>query len=55
MRTSSPPGSATPWPSGEQQAAHIGADAVIGVDIDHETVGSNMLMVSTSGTAVKLD
>jgi len=27
---------------------------VIGVDIDYETVGSNMLMVSASGTAVKL-
>jgi uncharacterized protein YbjQ (UPF0145 family) len=30
----------------EQQAAHLGADAVVGVDIDDETVGSNMLMVS---------
>jgi uncharacterized protein YbjQ (UPF0145 family) len=37
----------------EQQAAHLGAD-VIGVDIDYETVGSNMLMVSASGTAVRL-
>jgi uncharacterized protein YbjQ (UPF0145 family) len=27
---------------------------VVGVDIDYETVGSNMLMVSVSGTAVKL-
>jgi uncharacterized protein YbjQ (UPF0145 family) len=27
---------------------------VVGVDIDYETVGSNMLMVSASGTAVKL-
>jgi uncharacterized protein YbjQ (UPF0145 family) len=32
----------------EQQAAHLGADAVIGVDIDYETAGSNMLMVSAS-------
>lgn len=38
----------------EEQAAAIGADAVIGVDIDYETVGNNMLMVSASGTAVKL-
>jgi uncharacterized protein YbjQ (UPF0145 family) len=38
----------------EEQAAHLGADAVVGVDIDYETVGSNMLMVSTSGTAVRL-
>ena len=38
----------------EKQAAQPGADAVAGVDIDYETVGSNMLMVSASGTAVKL-
>ena len=38
----------------EQQASELGADAVIGVDIDYETVGNNMLMVSASGTAVKL-
>ena len=38
----------------EQQAARLGADAVVGVDIDYETVGDNMLMVSASGTAVKL-
>ena len=38
----------------EQQAAHLSADAVIGVDIDYETVGDKMLMVSASGTAVKL-
>jgi uncharacterized protein YbjQ (UPF0145 family) len=38
----------------EQQAAQLGADAVVGVDIDYETVGNNMLMVSVSGTAVRL-
>lgn len=38
----------------EQQAAALGADAVIGIDVDYETVGSNMLMISVSGTAVKL-
>ena len=38
----------------EEQAAGLGADAVVGVDIDYETVGNNMLMVSASGTAVKL-
>ena len=38
----------------EKQATKLGADAVVGVDIDYETVGSNMLMVSASGTAVKL-
>lgn len=38
----------------EQQARDIGANAVIGVDLDYETVGQegSMLMVSASGTAV---
>jgi uncharacterized protein YbjQ (UPF0145 family) len=37
-------------------AASRGADAVVGVDLDYEVVGSNgsMLMVTCSGTAVKL-
>ena len=38
----------------EKQAAQLGADAVLGVDIDYESVGTQMLMVSASGTAVKL-
>ena len=38
----------------EQQAGQLGADAVIGVDIDYESVGSQMLMISASGTAVRL-
>ena len=38
----------------EQQAAALSADAVLSIDIDYETVGSNMLMVSASGTAVRL-
>jgi uncharacterized protein YbjQ (UPF0145 family) len=38
----------------QQQATELGADAVIGVDIDYETVGGSMLMVTVSGTAVKL-
>lgn len=40
----------------EDEARKYGADAVIGVDIDYETVGQNgsMLMVSASGTAVVL-
>ena len=35
-------------------AAEMGANAVVGVDIDYETVGGNgsMLMVTVSGTAV---
>lgn len=38
----------------EQRAAEMGANAVIGVDLDYETIGANgsMLMVSASGTAV---
>jgi uncharacterized protein YbjQ (UPF0145 family) len=38
----------------QEEAQKLGADAVIGVDIDYETVGGSMLMVTASGTAVKL-
>jgi uncharacterized protein YbjQ (UPF0145 family) len=38
----------------EQQADRLGADAVVGVDIDYEAVGQQMLMISASGTAVRL-
>ena len=40
----------------EDKALSLGANAVIGVDIDYETIGSrgSMLMVSVSGTAVVL-
>lgn len=39
----------------QEEAARLGADAVVGVDLDYETVGKNggMLMVTASGTAVK--
>jgi uncharacterized protein YbjQ (UPF0145 family) len=38
------------------EASRLGADAVVGIDIDYEVVGANgsMLMVSVSGTAVTL-
>ncbi len=38
------------------EARELGADAVIGVDIDYEAMGKGggMLMVTTTGTAVKL-
>ncbi len=38
------------------QARQLGADAIIGVDIDYEQMGQSggMLMVSCNGTAVKL-
>ena len=41
-----------------QEAESLGADAIVGVDLDYETIGmgrgGNMLMVTASGTAVKL-
>lgn len=39
------------------EASDRGADAVVGVDLDYEVLGSNngMLMVSSSGTAVSLE
>jgi uncharacterized protein YbjQ (UPF0145 family) len=40
----------------EERARQMNADAVVGIDIDYEVLGQNgsMLMVSASGTAVKL-
>ncbi len=40
----------------EHKANQVGADAIIGIDIDYETIGANgsMLMVSVSGTAVSV-
>jgi uncharacterized protein YbjQ (UPF0145 family) len=37
------------------QARAMGANAVIGIDLDYETVGDSMLMVSANGTAVRLE
>ncbi len=38
------------------RAANMGANAIIGIDLDYETVGPNsMMMVSASGTAVVID
>ncbi len=37
-----------------QKAMEMGADAVVGVDLDYETIRNGMLMVTASGTAVKL-
>ncbi len=39
----------------EEKAEQLGANAVVGVDIDYEVVGDSMLMVSVSGTAVVLE
>ena len=40
----------------EERARSMGADAVVGIDIDYEVLGEGggMLMVTASGTAVKL-
>jgi uncharacterized protein YbjQ (UPF0145 family) len=39
----------------QQEAKRLGANAVIGIDLDYETIGNSMLMVSASGTAVELE
>ena len=40
-----------------ERALQLGADAVVGIDVDYEVLGEGggMLMVTASGTAVKLD
>jgi uncharacterized protein YbjQ (UPF0145 family) len=40
-----------------QKGQSMGANAIVGIDLDYETVGANgsMLMVSISGTAVKIN
>ncbi len=40
----------------EERARQLNADAVVGIDIDYEVLGQSgsMLMVSASGTAVRL-
>lgn len=43
----------------EEQARNLGANAIVGIDLDYENVnmgsGGGMLMVSISGTAVTLE
>ncbi|PTX48656.1 MULTISPECIES: heavy metal-binding domain-containing protein [Gemmobacter] len=39
----------------KDRARAMGANAVVGVDLDYEVVGNSMLMVSISGTAVTVD
>ena len=40
-----------------ERAVQMGANAVVGIDLDYETIGqtSSMLMVTCSGTAVRID
>jgi uncharacterized protein YbjQ (UPF0145 family) len=40
------------WATGVGVNAVMGANAVVGVDVDYETLGASMLMVSVSDTAV---
>lgn len=37
------------------EARNLGADAIVGIAINYETVGQSMFMVIASGTAVKLE
>ena len=41
----------------EQRAAALGANAVVGIDVDYEVLGADngMLMVTVSGTAVVVE
>ena len=41
----------------EEQAIQLGANAIVGIDIDYEIVGGKaaMMMVSVSGTAVMIE
>ncbi|MCM1565025.1 MULTISPECIES: heavy metal-binding domain-containing protein [unclassified Dehalobacter] len=41
----------------EDRAFQMGANAVVGIDLDYEVIGANgsMLMVSASGTAVRVE
>lgn len=39
----------------QEQAEDLGANAVIAIDLDYETIGEGILMVSASGTAVVVE
>jgi uncharacterized protein YbjQ (UPF0145 family) len=38
----------------EDEAARLGANAVVGVDLDYEVIRQGMLIVTAAGTAVKI-
>jgi len=38
----------------QDKANQMNCDAIIGIDLDYETIGNGMLMVVASGTAVQL-
>ena len=37
-----------------EEAMALGANAIVGVDLDYEQIGQSMLMVSANGTAVRV-
>ncbi|HBG81548.1 TPA: hypothetical protein DDW69_01765 [candidate division CPR2 bacterium] len=37
------------------EAEGLGANAIVGIDLDYETIGQSMLMVSASGTAIVVE
>jgi len=39
----------------EEKAVALGTDAIVGVDIDCETINQSMIMATSSGTAVVID
>lgn len=39
----------------EEHAASLGANAVVGIDLDYEVIADSMLMVAVSGTAVVIE
>lgn len=41
----------------EDRARQLGANAIVGIDVDYETIGAkgSMIMVAVSGTAVVID
>lgn len=38
-----------------EEAEKLSANAIVGIDLDYETIGQSMLMVSASGTAVVVE
>ena len=38
-----------------EKAYKLGANAIVGVDIDYEVIRDGMLMVTVSGTAVRIE
>ncbi|WP_329903156.1 heavy metal-binding domain-containing protein [Porphyromonas pogonae] len=38
----------------QQRAMALGANAIVGIDLDYETLNGSMLMVTISGTAVRV-